>query len=67
MRNDPVGLILCSHKSDAVVQYAMGGINAKVFASRYLTRLPNVEVLRQELLRTKHALETQSVSRKGKK
>jgi predicted nuclease of restriction endonuclease-like (RecB) superfamily len=41
--NDPVGLILCSEKSDTVVRYAMGGINAKVFASRYLTSLPDEE------------------------
>lgn len=64
--NDPVGLILCSDKSDAVVKYAMGGINAKVFASQYLTSLPDAEVLRQELLRTKHAFETRAVL-EGKK
>jgi len=56
--NDPIGLILCSDKSDAVVKYAMGGINANVFASQYLTRLPDEEVLRRELLLTKHAFET---------
>ena len=37
--NEPVGLILCSEKNDAVVHYAMGGIQAKVFASKYLTDL----------------------------
>lgn len=37
--NDPVGLILCSEKSDTVVRYAMGGINAKVFASDVPHRL----------------------------
>jgi hypothetical protein len=36
----------------------MGGINAKVFASQYLTSLPNEEMLREELLRSKHAFET---------
>lgn len=54
--NDPVGLILCSEKSDTVVKYAMGGINAQVFASRYLTELPPAEELREEVERTKHAL-----------
>ena len=58
--NDPVGLILCSDKNDAVVHYAMGGIKAKVFASHYLTDLPDPETLRQEILETKHALETAS-------
>lgn len=58
--NDPVGLILCSAKNDAVVHYAMGGIQAKVFASRYLTALPDPETLKQEILTTQHALETRA-------
>jgi predicted nuclease of restriction endonuclease-like (RecB) superfamily len=61
--NDPVGLILCSEKDDAVVHYAMGGIQAKVFASRYLTQLPSPEVLRQEILKTKHALEARAAAK----
>jgi predicted nuclease of restriction endonuclease-like (RecB) superfamily len=58
--NDPVGLILCSGKNDAVVHYAMGGIKAKVFASHYLTDLPDPETLRQEILTTQHALEARA-------
>jgi predicted nuclease of restriction endonuclease-like (RecB) superfamily len=58
--NDPVGLILCSAKNDAVVHYAMGGIKAKVFASHYLTDLPDPETLRQEIVTTQHALETRA-------
>ena len=53
---DPVGIILCSDKDDAVVQYATGGIRAKVFASKYLTDLPDEETLRQEILKTQRAL-----------
>jgi len=56
--NEPVGIILCSAKDDAVVHYAMGGIRAKVFASHCLTALPDPETLRQEILSTQHALET---------
>jgi predicted nuclease of restriction endonuclease-like (RecB) superfamily len=63
--NDPVGLILCSDKNDAVVHYAMGGIGAKVFASRYLTVLPSEEALRREILATKHALETRRAAERG--
>jgi len=58
--NEPVGLILCSAKNDAVVHYAMGGIKANVFASHYLTTLPDPETLRQEILMTQHALETRA-------
>ena len=54
--NEPVGLILCSAKDDAVVHYAMGGIKAKVFASQYLTALPDPETLRREIVATQHAL-----------
>lgn len=61
--NEPVGLILCDEKNDAVVHYAMGGIQAQVFASRYLTQLPSAAVLRQEILRTKHALQTRAAAR----
>jgi len=53
--NEPVGLILCSSKNDAVVHYAMGGIKARVFASQYLTALPDPETLRQEILTTQRA------------
>ena len=39
--DEPVGLILCSVKNDAVVHHVMGGIKDKVFASHYLTNLPD--------------------------
>ncbi len=57
--NEPVGLILCSEKSDTVVRYAMGGINAKVFASKYLMDLPAEEELRAAIERTRQALTLQ--------
>jgi predicted nuclease of restriction endonuclease-like (RecB) superfamily len=53
---DPVGLILCSEKSDTVVKYAMGGINAKVFASEYLTALPSELELRGAIERTRRSI-----------
>jgi hypothetical protein len=64
--NEPVGIILCSDKDDAVVHYSMGHMPAKVFASRYLTDLPEPETLRREILQTKHALETRA-ARRGKR
>jgi predicted nuclease of restriction endonuclease-like (RecB) superfamily len=62
---DPVGIILCSEKDDAVVKYATGDIRAKVFASKYLTNLPDKETLRQEILKTQRALAAHSAV-KGK-
>ena len=57
----PVGLILCSAKNDAVVHYAMGGIKANVFSSRYLTVLPDEEALRQEILTTQRTFHAQGM------
>ena len=62
--HDPVGLILCSEKSDTVVKYAMGGINAKVFASEYLTVLPSEEELRSAIERAKQSIAVSSRSPK---
>ncbi len=39
------------------VHYAVGGIKAKVFASHYLTALPDPETLRQEIVTTQRAIE----------
>lgn len=64
--NEPTGIILCSDKDDAVVKYAMGAIRAQVFASKYLTELPDPETLRQEIVATQHALESRAAV-KGKK
>lgn len=50
--SDPIGIILCSDKDEAVVKYATGGIAAKVFAAKYLTELPNEDALRAELITT---------------
>lgn len=55
--SEPIGIILCSDKDDAVVHYSMGHMPAKVFASRYMWDLPDPEALRREIMATKHALE----------
>ena len=57
---DPIGLILCSSKNDAVVKYATGGIQAKVFASQYLTQLPDEAVIVAELDRTRKLIQHRS-------
>ncbi|MHB8280543.1 MAG: PDDEXK nuclease domain-containing protein [Candidatus Humimicrobiaceae bacterium] len=47
--NDPVGIILCSDKKKTVVEYALGGMNNKIFASKYRLQLPDPEVLKSEV------------------
>jgi len=63
---DPVGIILCADKNDAVVKYATGGIRTQVFASKYLTRLPDEETLRREIMATQHALEHRSPAKEDR-
>ncbi|MFH0931511.1 MAG: PDDEXK nuclease domain-containing protein [Candidatus Zixiibacteriota bacterium] len=47
--NDPVGIILCTDKKKTVVEYALGGLSNKIFASKYRLRLPAPEVLKAEI------------------
>jgi predicted nuclease of restriction endonuclease-like (RecB) superfamily len=47
--NDPVGIILCSDKKKTVVEYALGGMNNKIFTSKYKLQLPEPEVLKTEI------------------
>jgi predicted nuclease of restriction endonuclease-like (RecB) superfamily len=58
--SEPVGIILCSDKDDAVVRYATGGIAMQVFATRYRVSLPDEETLRREILETQRALESRA-------
>ena len=47
-----IGLILCTDKNDAVVQYTLGkGQNERLFASRYKLHLPTEAELRAEIKR----------------
>ena len=45
--NDPVGIILCSGKNEALVKYATMGLSQQVFVSKYLINLPSVEELQK--------------------
>ncbi len=42
----PVGIVLCSGKKQTEVEFATGGMDNKLFVSRYLTALPSVEQLK---------------------
>lgn len=45
--NTPIGLVLCSEKDNAFVNYALGNITNKIFASKYKLGLPSEEELRK--------------------
>jgi predicted nuclease of restriction endonuclease-like (RecB) superfamily len=43
--NPPVGLLLCTDKDHALVEYALGGMDENLFVSSYKVALPNREEL----------------------
>ena len=55
--NPPVGVILCSGKSEALVRYATDALPNKLLVREYLTALPDEKVLATELEKTRKALE----------
>ena len=44
---DPIGIILCSGKNEALVKYATMGLPQQVFVSKYLINLPSEEELQK--------------------
>jgi len=47
--NDPIGLILCAKKDDIFAKYVLGGLNNKIFASKYKLALPSEKELQLKL------------------
>jgi len=43
--NPPIGIILCSDKSDTLVKYSTTGMDDHLFVSKYLVKLPEKKVL----------------------
>jgi predicted nuclease of restriction endonuclease-like (RecB) superfamily len=43
--NPPIGIILCSDKSDTLVKYSSSGMDDQLFVSKYLVKLPEKKVL----------------------
>ena len=54
--NDPIGIILCTEKNNAVVKYTVAG-NQNIFASKYKLYLPTEEELKEEILKEKEIIE----------
>jgi predicted nuclease of restriction endonuclease-like (RecB) superfamily len=55
--NPPVGVILCSGKSEALVRYATDALPNKLLVREYLTTLPNEKLIAAELQKTRKQLE----------
>ncbi len=55
--NPPLGIVLCTDKSEAVVRYTLPEGNTQIFASRYKLYLPSEEELAAELQRERRSIE----------
>jgi len=45
--NPPVGILLCTDKSDELIEYATAGIDEQLFISKYMVELPTKEQLKE--------------------
>lgn len=45
--NPTIGILLCTQKGDKMVEYALAGMEEKIFVSKYLVQLPKKEQLIQ--------------------
>lgn len=43
--NAPIGIILCTEKDSIAAEYALGGLSNNIFASRYVSYIPDKEQL----------------------
>lgn len=59
--NPPIGLVLCTEKNEAAVQYALSKSAAQVFTSRYQLHLPTEAELAEEIRREREQLELQAL------
>jgi predicted nuclease of restriction endonuclease-like (RecB) superfamily len=55
--NPPVGILLCSDKDGAEVEFATAGMDQKLFVSRYLTQLPSAAQLKAFLERDRDEIQ----------
>lgn len=47
--NEPIGIILCASKDDIEAEYALGGLNNQIFASKYVLYLPEKDLLLKQV------------------
>ncbi|MCX5751094.1 MAG: PDDEXK nuclease domain-containing protein [Candidatus Saganbacteria bacterium] len=50
--NEPIGIVLGADKDRVLVEYALGGISNKLFASKYRLSIPNKKLLEEAVLQS---------------
>jgi hypothetical protein len=65
--NPPVGIILCteSRRSRVFVEYALGGLDNKIFISKYKLYLPTKKELEAEIKKEKEHLRLELPNKSG--
>lgn len=48
--NPPIGILLCTHKGQKMVEYALGSLDSQLFVSTYQLQLPNREELEKFII-----------------
>jgi hypothetical protein len=43
--NPPIGILMCTKKGKKLVEYALSGMDEKLFVSKYMLELPSKEIL----------------------
>ena len=59
--NPPIGIVLCTSKSDTLVRYTLPLDNKQVFASKYMLYLPKEEELKDEMNKQLKLLEEKNL------
>jgi len=60
--NPPIGILLCTEKDHALVQYALAAMDNELFVSKYQLQLPTPEILKQQLEAERRRLEAEQES-----
>jgi hypothetical protein len=47
--NPPVGILLCTHKGEKMVEYVIAGMDNNLFVSTYMLQLPDKATLEKFL------------------
>ncbi len=45
--NPPIGILLCTDKDHALIEYALAGMDSNLFISKYQLELPKKEEMKQ--------------------
>lgn len=55
--NPPIGILLCTQKNNELVEYALAGLNQKIFVSKYQLELPSKQDMEEFIRHNRAELE----------